>query len=229
MTMRCSIKVKFLLAGLWTAWALAAGNAPAVDLSSPDACFATFMKAFEAGDEARAAAACQGDRGQQEWLRAEVRRWRDLRDLESALSTRFGAGWKDTEAGQAIVDRIGQLGDDDLHGDLKRADHVLLDGGGLLLVVNDGDADELQPRITQVAGRWRLDLESLSQYMSPGDAPVLRAIAKAAVELSKRVAAREFSSLDAAAEAIAEKLSAARDSALAAPQGTSAAERRSTR
>ena len=206
---------KFVISGLVAALpsvallSVAAGDEIPVDVSSPEACFATFMKAFEAGDWAALSAASQGTARQRQWLRTQSAQWHALRQLETALAERFGQAWQQSDSGQRLADKIHEMGDEDLHDDLKRAKPPVAENGRALIVVNEGDADELQPWIVLSENQWKLDLSSLSQYMGAQDAPILEAVARAAAALARSVAAGEFASVDEAGEAISAKLSSA--------------------
>jgi len=181
------------------------------DLSSPDACFTSFVTAFEKGDSASLRIACQGDRAKKEWIVALSAQWRALHQLEAALTSRFGQDWKQADAGQTIAAKIQEVADEELRSDLIAARRTTLPEGGLMLVVNEGDLDELQPRIVPADGRWKLDLDSLSNYFGAGDAPVLRSVASAASGLAQKIEAGGFPTLDNAADAIVDKITEARD------------------
>ena len=208
----------------WLLICAAARGEIALDLSSPEACYATWMRAFEAGDAVTLDGCSIGSGAERAWARAQAAQSHALHHLEQAMGERFGATWDQTISGRLALDKIRETLDDDLHADLKRAKLATPDNGRALLVANEGEPDEKQPRIVLSENRWKFDLASLSDYRGDEDATRLRAIARAARELSRSVRAGEFTSVAIAADAIVEKLTAAVETPLAT-RPTQAAQR----
>jgi hypothetical protein len=193
--------------------AATAGGADAgAAAASPEKCLSALLKAMEAGDTAAAAAVVTGDQKQQEWMAAQVAQFGATRRLRAALEKRFGEAMEKEEVGRSLRDRIQQAADEQLHDDLARAKPAAPHDDRVLLVVDEGSPDELQPRLLRVNGEWKLDLGSLSEYMGPEDTPILRAVAKAAEKLVRKVTQGGFKTLQEASDAIDQQLSAAEDS-----------------
>lgn len=187
----------------------ATGSATQKAATPSDATSDSLLKAMASADTAALAPLVTGDQEQRAWVEAYSRQLAALRKLTDALTKRFG-DLSHIEEGQALADRIRQSLDEELYEDLKRAKrHV--DKDRVLLVVNEGQPDDLQPRLVLKDRKWKLDLASLSEYMSADDTPVYRAVADAAEKLSRDVKDGKFPSLREAAESVEDRLSAAEE------------------
>ena len=150
---------------------------------------------------------------QQEWIHALGGQLAAFRELEAALAKKYGPAYAGTNAGMEIINQIDDARDEDLRTDLKKAKVGPVKGDSAVLVLDEATPDDHQGRLVRTAGGWKVDLESLAQYASPGDVPVLRAMAKAAGELAHDVGAGKFASIDEASKAVEERLTAAGESA----------------
>jgi hypothetical protein len=73
----------------------------------------------------------------------------------------------------------------------------------------EGASPDTQGKLVKVDGQWKVQIESLGNYFSVDDTPGLRAMTDAANGLAKDVSAGKFTTLDDAATAVAERLTAA--------------------
>jgi hypothetical protein len=183
------------------------------DLSTPEKALAAFTKALDAGEPAKLDAVSTGDLKQQEWIHALGGQLAAFRELEAALAKKYGPAYAGTNAGMEIIDQINDARDEDLRADLKKAKVGPVKGDSAVLLLDEAAPDDHQGRLVHTAGGWKVDLESLAQYASAGDVPVLRAMAKAAGELAHDVGGGKFASIDEASKAVEERLTAAGESA----------------
>lgn len=191
--------------------------ATAPDLSTPRAAWAAVNKALADGDANALIAASTGDEKELAWARADAAQWRALHDLDAAMAAKYGPEWAVGGEGKDAHDLIEGLRNHDLRNDLKAAKLAEPKGDTALLVTSATDPDDLQPCLVRADGRWRLDLSSLVQYASPtNDTPGLLAAARAAEALTKDVTAGKFATVDAAIEAVDDRLAAAERDAGAA-------------
>jgi hypothetical protein len=187
-----------------------AGAAEAkLDLSTPEKALAAFTKALDGGDPAKLDAVTTGDT-MQHALGGQLAAFREL---EAALAKKYGPAYAGTNAGMEIIDQINDARDEDLRADLKKAKVGPVKGDSAVLLLDEAAPDDHQGRLVHTAGGWKVDLESLAQYASAGDVPVLRAMAKAAGELAHDVGGGKFASIDEASKAVEERLTAAGESA----------------
>jgi hypothetical protein len=176
-----------------------------------DACVESFLKAMAAGDAAALGALVTGDEEQRAWVVAYSRQLAAFHKLTAALTKRFG-DLSQGEEGKALSDRVNQSADEELYDDLKRAKRQV-HADRVLLVVNEGQPDDLQPRLVMKEGKWKVDLASLSEYMSPSDTPMYRAVAEAADGLTRELKEGKLASIQEATEAVENRLSAAEERA----------------
>src|SRR3954447_20595328 len=176
----------FISVGLPAVSARAAADAKP-DLSTPDKALAAFIKALDEGDAGKLDAVTKGDGKQQEWVHALASQLAGFKDLEAALAKKYGPAYAGTDAGKEITDQIDDARDEDLRTDLKKAKLGPIKGDVAILVLDEAAPDDRQGRLVRGSGGWKVDLDSLAQYASGGDVPVLRAMAKAAGELARDV------------------------------------------
>src|SRR3954454_21650364 len=157
------------------------------DLSTPDKALAAFIKALDEGDAGKLDAVTTEDGKQQEWAHALAAQLAGFKELEAALAKKYGPAYAGTDAGKEITDQIDDARDEDLRADLKKAKLGPVKGDVAVLVLDEAAPDDRQGRLVRAAGRWKVDVESLAQYSSDGDVPVLRAMAKAAGDLARDV------------------------------------------
>lgn len=190
-----------------------AGPAPATqpDLSTAAAACSAFAAALEQGDAARLNEVVVGDASERAWVLAQAAHLRALRELDAALAAHYDKAYREADAGQEIRDRIESARDDDLANDLKHATVGPARGDTVLLVLDDAASDDRQGRLVKTDARWRVDLASLSNYLSTDDTPKLMAIATAAESLARDVAGGKFASVEAAAQAIDDRLATAEE------------------
>ena len=222
---RSLIPAAAIFLGSFIPIALAAGSARAPDLSTPDKALAVFIKALDDGDAGRLDSVTTGDAKQQEWVHALAAQLAGFKELEAALAKKYGPAYAGTDAGKEITDQIDEARDDDLRADLKKAKLGPTKGDVAILVLDEAAPDDRQGRLVRAAGGWKVDLDSLTQYASGGDVPVLQAMAKAAAGLARDVGSGKFASLDETARAVEERLTAAAESVAkkSAPAPTGAA------
>jgi hypothetical protein len=199
------------------------------DLSTPAKALAAFCKALGNGETADLAVVSVGDAKVQDWVCAEAGQLKALKDLETALSNRFGANYAASDKGKEALDRIAEARDDDLHTDLANAPLREIKGDEVILEIDEAKPEDHQGRLVRVGGRWKVDLASLSDYMVPADVPVMKAVAGAAATLARDVTSGKFATIDDAADAIDERLSAAIDAALPNPAPATQESPRGTR
>jgi hypothetical protein len=193
------------------------------DLSTPEKALAAFTKALDEGDPAKLDAVTSGDATQQEWIHALGGQLAAFKELEAALAKKYGPAYAGTDSGKEIVDQIDDARDEDLRADLKKAKVGAVKRDSAVLVLDEAAPDDHQGRLVRTAGRWKVDLESLAQYASANDVPVLQAMAKAAGELAHDVGSGKFPSIDEVSKAIEERLTAASESAAAAAKKSASA------
>lgn len=205
-----SAAMSFLVIGI----AFAADAKP--DLSTPEKALAAFTKALDEGDPAKLDAVTTGELKQVEWIHALGGQLAAFNQLEAALAKKYGPAWRATDEGKEIVDSIDDARDEDLRADLKKAKLGTAKGDTVVLILDEAAPDDHQGRLVRSAGAWKVDLDSLSPYVSANDLPVLRAMAKGAGELARDVGAGKFASIDEASKVIEERLNAASEAATAA-------------
>jgi hypothetical protein len=183
------------------------------DLSTPEKALASFTKALDEGDAAKLDAVTTGDPKQREWIHAFGAQLAGFKALETALAKKYGPAYAATDAGKDIVEQIDDARDDDLRADLKKAKLAPAKGDVAILTLDEAAPDDHQGRLVRTAGGWKVDLDSLAQYAAAGDLPVLQAMGRAAGDLARDVGAGTFASIDEAAKAVEERLTAAAESA----------------
>jgi hypothetical protein len=120
------------------------------DLSTPAKALAAFCKALGNGETADLAVVSVGDAKVQDWVCAEAGQLKALKDLETALSNRFGANYAASDKGKEALDRIAEARDDDLHTDLANAPLREIKGDEVILEI-----DEAKPEDHQGRRPWR--------------------------------------------------------------------------
>jgi hypothetical protein len=182
------------------------------DPAAPDGVLAAFTKAFEDGDAPALAAIMTGKPDSLAWATAMAAQVRAFRDLDQALTRRYGKQFTRGEAGKELMEQLEGSRDEDLHADLKKAMLGKADADSVVIVVDESAPDDRQGRLLRVEGAWKVDVDAFSDYFSPDDTPHLKAMAEAAAALARDVAAGKFATLDDAATAIDERLTATEDS-----------------
>ena len=71
-----------------------------------------------------------------------------------------------------------------MHADLLRAKLGETKGDEAEVVLEESAPASHQGRLVRVAGSWKFDLASLSDYTAPDDVPVLKAVGAAAADLT---------------------------------------------
>jgi hypothetical protein len=196
----------------------AAESAPATLPSTPPAALATISRAIDEGDATALSKWVTGDAGERAWILAYAAQLRAFRDLDQALAKRYLKDYAEEDSGKEIHDQIEGARDQEFSADLKRAKLGKVDGNTVLVIFDESAADDLQGRLVRVDGRWKMELSSLSNYFSVDDTPVLRAMADAAAGLARDVSVGKFSSIEEAAKAVEERLTAAQGDAEKKPQ-----------
>jgi hypothetical protein len=189
----------------------APGSAATKESTPPDAIIESFLKAMAGGDAAELRPLVAGDEEQRAWVVAYGRQLAAFHKLTAALTKRFG-DLSQNEEGKALLDRVNQSADEEFYEDLKKAKRQV-QADRVLLVVNEGQPDALQPRLVMKEGKWKVDLASLSEYMSPSDTPIYRAVAEAAEALARELKEGKLASIKEATEAVENRLSAAEERA----------------
>jgi hypothetical protein len=176
---------------------------------TPAATLAAFSKALEEGDAKALSNLVSGDEKEKAWVVAFAGHLRAFGDLEQALGKRFGKDYTSGEAGKEIRERLESARDEDLIADLKHAKVGKPDGQTQLIILDEAASDDRQGRLTNVEGRWKIELGSLSNYFSVNDTAGLNDTAKTVAGLARDVGAGKFTSLEEATQAVEDRLSAA--------------------
>jgi hypothetical protein len=213
-----------LCAGLWLVsggWARAeapatrpatmAAAATRPDLSTPASAVAAFTRALREGDAGTLKQVATGSAEEQAWLLASAAHLKAFRELEGAITARYGKQFRETDAGRELMEQIEGARDADLLTDLKTAKIQEPQGDEAVVVLDETLPADRQGQLARVEGKWKMDLGSLGEYIEPGDAPALRTMAAAAAGLAKEVAAGRFGTAEEAATAIDERLTAAEE------------------
>jgi hypothetical protein len=187
------------------------------DLSTPASALAAFTKALAEGDAATIATTSTGDAKSQAWASALAAQLHAFKELEAALTKRFGKDYNTGDVSKDLREQIEAARDNDLHTDLKQAKLGKPDGDTVLIILDESASADRQGRLVRSAGAWKVDVGSFSDYFSPEDTAGLKATAAAATGLAREVTEGKFASLEDAATAVDERLAAAEEAAEAKP------------
>ena len=185
--------------------------ATVVDLSTPASALATFTRALREGDAGALKQAAAGSPEEQAWLLASAAHLKAFRELETAITARYGKQFRETDAGKELMEQIEAARDADLLTDLKTAKIGEPQGDEVAVELDETLPADRQGQLVRAEGKWRMDLGSLTEYIETNDAPALRTMAAVATTLAKEVAAGKLGTAEEAATAIDERLTAAEE------------------